>query len=216
MLLASLLGEITCIPETHSARDAITVRQAIGRLRPLRDGEIDSSDPLHRASKLSEQNKRRIVATPKNGGGAKSWPPALVPKCYKRKSGHSFMATVYGRMRWDQPAPTMTTHCITLGTGRFGHPSQNRAISLREAARFQSFPDYYEFEDPRKIRTTRVAKQIGNAVPVLLGRVIAKSIRKHINSRMARPHITTPIRAADTDPRASSHIRLISAPANTH
>ena len=94
-------------------------------------------------------------------------------------------------MRRDQPAPAMTTHCVTLGTGRFGHPSQNRAISLREAARFQSFPDYYEFEEPQKIRTTHVAKQIGNAVPVLLGRVIAQSIRRHINSHAANvaPHI---------------------------
>jgi DNA (cytosine-5)-methyltransferase 1 len=186
VLLASLLGEIKCIPETHSSQTAVTVGQAIGRLPPLRDGEVDASDPLHRASKLSDQNKRRIAATPENGGGAKNWPAALFPKCYKRKSGHSFMATVYGRMRWDQPAPTMTTHCVTLGTGRFGHPTQNRAISLREAARFQSFPDYYEFEDPQKIRTTHVAKQIGNAVPVLLGRVIAKSIRRHINSCTTR------------------------------
>ena len=97
-------------------------------------------------------------------------------------------------MRRDQPAPTMTTHCVTLGTGRFGHPSQNRAISLREAARFQSFPDYYEFEEPQKIRTTHVAKQIGNAVPVLLGRVIAQSIRRHINSHAARRRATSPVR----------------------
>lgn len=194
VLMASLLGEIECIPETHSEQNVVTVGQAIRRLRPLRDGEIDPCDPLHRASKLSTQNKQRILATPKNGGGAKNWPTALFPKCYKRKSGRSFMATVYGRMRWDQPAPTMTTHCVTLGTGRFGHPTQNRAISLREAARFQSFPDYYEFEEPQKIRTTHVAKQIGNAVPVLLGRVIAKSIIRHINSLRARPGDTHPIR----------------------
>jgi DNA (cytosine-5)-methyltransferase 1 len=194
VLLASLLGKIECIPETHSEQNVVTVAHAIRRLRPLRDGEMDPSDPLHRASKLSARNKRRIVATPKNGGSAKNWPVALFPQCYRRKSGRSFMATVYGRMRWDQPAPTMTTHCVTLGTGRFGHPTQNRAISLREAARFQSFPDYYEFEDSQKIRTTRVAKQIGNAVPVLLGRVIAKSIKTHISSLRARPSLTSPVR----------------------
>jgi DNA (cytosine-5)-methyltransferase 1 len=186
VLLSSLLGEIECIPETHSEQNLVTVRHTICRLRPLGDGERDRHDPLHRASKLSTQNKLRILATPKNGGSAKNWPAALFPRCYKRKSGRSFMATVYGRMRWDQPAPTMTTHCVTLGTGRFGHPAQNRAISLREAARFQSFPDYYEFEDPQKIRTTQVAKQIGNAVPVLLGRVIAKSIRRHISSQITK------------------------------
>lgn len=180
VLLASLLGEISLIPETHDEKNLVTVRRAIARLRSLRNGEIDPADPLHRASKLSDLNEKRIAATPKNGGSAKDWTRDLMPECYKRKTGRSFMASVYGRMRWDEPAPTMTTHCVTLGTGRFGHPTQNRAISLREAAVFQSFPDYYEFEEPRNICTTKVAKHIGNAVPVLLGRVIAKSIKKHI------------------------------------
>jgi DNA (cytosine-5)-methyltransferase 1 len=180
ILLASLLGEIECVPETHGPKDPNTVRQAIRSLRPIRDGETDCSDLLHRASRLSGQNKLRIIATPKNGGSAKHWPATLFPRCYKRKSGRSYMATVYGRMKWDEPSPTMTTHCITLGTGRFGHPTQNRAISLREAARLQTFPDYYQFEEPQKIRMRHVAKQIGNAVPVLFGRAIAKSIRKHI------------------------------------
>jgi DNA (cytosine-5)-methyltransferase 1 len=195
VLLASLLGEIECIPETHNEQNLVTVAQAIRRLPPLRDGGIHPTDPLHRASKLSLQNKRRIVATPKNGGSAKNWPKALFPSCYKRRSGRSFMATVYGRMKWDQPAPTMTTHCVTLGTGRFGHPTQNRAISLREAARFQSIPDYYEFEDPQKIRTTQVAKQIGNAVPVLLGRVIAKSIKRHIDRHLKKGRTTARVLA---------------------
>ena len=180
VLLASLLGQIDCVPETHGRQNAVTVSHAIRHLRPLRAGEVDPVDPLHRASQLSKLNKQRISATPKNGGSAKSWPRDLIPKCYRRKSGRSYMTTVYGRMRWDQPAPTMTTHCVTLGTGRFGHPTQNRAISLREAARFQSFPDYYEFEDRQKIRMTQVAKQIGNAVPVSLGRIIAKSIMEHL------------------------------------
>ncbi|HXN53151.1 MAG TPA: DNA cytosine methyltransferase [Candidatus Acidoferrum sp.] len=180
VMLASRLGEISLIKETHDEGNIVTVRQSIKRLRPIRDGQVDPADPLHRASKLSPLNKKRIAATPKNGGGAKHWTQNLIPKCYRRKSGQSFMASVYGRMRWDDPAPTMTTHCVTLGTGRFGHPTQNRAISLREAAAFQSFPDYYEFEEPERICTTRVAKQIGNAVPVLLGRVIARSIKKHL------------------------------------
>lgn len=180
VLLSSLFGPIECVPETHSCKNHVTVKDVIGRLPPLKNGATHPSDSLHRASRLSERNLLRIIATPKNGGSAKDWPAALVPKCYKRKSGRSYMSTVYGRMRWDQPAPTMTTHCITLGTGRFGHPTQNRAISLREAARFQSFPDYYEFEEPHKLRASRVAKQIGNAVPVELGRVIAKSIKKHV------------------------------------
>jgi DNA (cytosine-5)-methyltransferase 1 len=181
VLLASRLGEISLIPETHDKDNLVTVRDVIGKLRPIRDGQTDPNDPMHKASKLSDLNKRRIIATPKNGGNAKSWSKNLIPECYKKESGQTFMSSVYGRMRWDEPAPTMTTHCVSLGTGRYGHPTQNRAISLREAAIFQSFPNYYEFDEPDKISTTKIAKQIGNAVPVLLGRVIAKSIRQHID-----------------------------------
>src|SRR5206468_3148492 len=136
--------------------------------------------PLHRSSKLSSLNKRRIAATPKNGGSATSWKRGLIPECYRRESGKSYMVTVYGRMRWNDPAPTMTTHCTTLGTGRFGHPTQNRAISLREAARFQTFPDYYQFQDAGRLNSSIVAQHIGNAVPVRLGQVIAMSIKAHV------------------------------------
>ena len=180
VLLASLLGTISLVPETHNQDNLVTVRDVIAGLPRLRDGQIDSKDPFHRASKLSDLNKKRIKATPKNGGNAKSWNKRLIPDCYKRKSGYTFMSSVYGRMRWDDPAPTMTTHCVNLGTGRYGHPTQNRAISLREAAIFQTFPKYYRFSKTQEISITRISKQIGNAVPVLLGRVIAKSIKKHI------------------------------------
>jgi DNA (cytosine-5)-methyltransferase 1 len=180
VLLASLLGDISLISETHDEASFRTVRDAIGGLRRIKDGQTDPKDPLHRASRLSPLNKKRIAATPKNGGSAKDWRKKLIPKCYKRKSGRSYMASVYGRMRWDDPAPTMTTQCTTLGTGRNGHPNQNRAISLREAAIFQTFPRRYKFEDPDQISSTRIAKQIGNAVPVLLGRAIARSIKRHI------------------------------------
>jgi DNA (cytosine-5)-methyltransferase 1 len=180
VLLASKLGEIGLIPETHPGDTVVTVREAIKSLPRLKDGGINKKDPLHRSSKLSELNKKRIAATPKNGGSAKSWSRELVPKCYRRKSGKSYMVTVYGRMRWDDPAPTMTTHCTTLGTGRFGHPTQNRAISLREAARFQTFPDTYMFSEEGEIAITQTAKHIGNAVPVLLGRAIGRSIKRHV------------------------------------
>jgi len=180
VLLASRLGDISLIPATHSAGNLKTVRHAIKSLPRLKDGAINSKDPLHRTSALSDLNKKRIAATPKDGGSAKSWTRDLVPKCYRKKTGKSYMATVYGRMRWDDPAPTMTTHCTTLGTGRFGHPTQNRAISLREAAIFQSFPKNYVFAEDVSIPITRTAKHIGNAVPVLLGRAIAKSLKLHL------------------------------------
>ena len=181
ILLASRLGQdISAIPETHAAEDVVTVREAIGGLPRLSDGEVDGNDPLHRASKLDGINRKRIAATPRNGGSATSWPRHLMPKCYRRKSGKSYMVSVYGRMRWGGPASTITTQFMTLGTGRFGHPSQNRAISLREAAKFQTFPDYYEFAPNNEVPIKHIARHIGNAVPVLLGRAIGKSIKEHI------------------------------------
>lgn len=185
VLLASKFGEINLISETHSEETVVTVRDTIKSLPPLRDGAVNAIDPLHRASKLSPLNKKRIAATPKNGGSATSWSRTLIPNCYKRQSGKSYMVTVYGRMRWNDPAPTMTTHCTTLGTGRFGHPTQNRAISLREAARFQTFPDNYVFHDEGRLNITKTARHIGNAVPVLLARAIGKSIKHHLRLQQA-------------------------------
>lgn len=185
VLLASRLGTIKLVNETHGDDDLVTVRQAISGLPPLEEGAVDSNDPLHRSSRLSELNKRRVKATPVDGGSAKSWPTDLIPNCYRRASGKSYMSTVYGRMRWDSPAPTMTTHCTTLGTGRFGHPEQDRAISLREAARIQSFPDYFEFCSDGDVPIRDTARHIGNAVPVLLGRVIGKSVKQHIRQHIA-------------------------------
>jgi len=86
-------------------------------------------------------------------------------------------------MEWDQPSPTITTQCFGFGNGRFGHPDQDRAISLREAALLQTFPANYEFASPNElISIDRIGKLIGNAVPVLLGKVIAESILQHIQS----------------------------------
>jgi hypothetical protein len=86
-------------------------------------------------------------------------------------------------MHWDEPAPTLTTHCTGIGNGRFGHPEQNRAISLREAALLQTFPRRYKFLSPREtVINKTLSRQIGNAVPVRLGQIIARSIRKHLES----------------------------------
>ncbi len=181
VLLASKLGNIELIKRTHKDKK-ITVRDVISTLEPIRDGEISATDPLHRARKLSSLNLRRIKATPHDGGNSDSWSKDLVLECHRKKSGMTYSSTVYGRMSWDKPAPTMTTQCIGLGNGRFGHPEQDRAISLREAAVFQTFPENYEFSDPQNpIITGHIAKFIGNAVPVRLGSVIGKSIKKHLS-----------------------------------
>lgn len=86
-------------------------------------------------------------------------------------------------MKWDKPAPTMTTQCYGFGNGRFGHPEQNRAVSLREAAILQSFPPDYSFTHPDdEVRFKVMGRLIGNAVPVDLGRAIGRSINEHLKS----------------------------------
>lgn len=182
VLLASRIGEIRLLPPTH-AKKKVTVRDVIGYLEPISDGESSSKDPLHKASKLSPLNKKRIESTPKDGGDSRAWDEKLLPDCYKKESGKSYRNTVYGRMKWDQPGSTMTTHCTGLGNGRFGHPEQNRAISLREAALLQTFPVNYEFTSKEKgVPVKQVSRFIGNAVPVKLSSIIAQSIRAHIEN----------------------------------
>ncbi|MCD8185333.1 MAG: DNA cytosine methyltransferase, partial [Rikenellaceae bacterium] len=179
VLLASRLGEISLIKPTHSKDKYKTVRDVIGSLPPIEAGEICSKDKLHRSRSLSELNMKRMKATP-YGGGWKDWPEELHLECHKKDSGKSF-GSVYGRMKWEEPAPTMTTLCTGIGNGRFGHPEQNRAISLREAALFQTFPKKYKFFAPSEpICLTKASRYIGNAVPPTLDKVTADSIVMHL------------------------------------
>lgn len=179
VLLASKLGAIDLIPPTHNKKSYVTVRDAIGHLPTLEAGQTDPRDPLHRAKRLSTINLLRIKNTP-YGGGWKDWPKELLLDCHKTVAGKSF-GSVYGRMIWEAPAPTMTTLCTGLGNGRFGHPSQNRAISIREAALLQTFPkSYCFFPDETTISITKASRYIGNAVPPKLGEVIAESILQHL------------------------------------
>lgn len=180
VLIASKFGPINLIPKSHDSKNFVTVHEAIGDLPPINDGEFHQRDRLHFARKLSAKNKKRIKNTP-YGGGWKDWPENLMLECHKKDSGKSY-SSIYGRMKWEEPSPTITTHCIGYGNGRFGHPEQDRAISLREASILQSFPkDYAFFPEDELPATVRIAKQIGNAVPVKLGEVIAKSIKKHLS-----------------------------------
>lgn len=180
VLLASKHGEINLIPPTHLNKKK-TVRDTIANLEVITDGQISDKDPLHRARQLSPLNKKRIKATPKDGGNSRSWSDDLVLECHKKDTGNSYRGTVYGRMSWDEPSPTMTTQCTGIGNGRYGHPEQDRAITLREAALFQTFPKSYKFIAPdQPITTSKLARFIGNAVPVRAGEVIAKSIERHI------------------------------------
>ena len=153
----------------------LTVKDAIAHLPPIEAGTKHPEDPLHTSSSLSELNMRRMKAA-KPGGTWRDWPEDLRAACHRRASGKTYPG-VYARMTWGEPAPTMTTQCFGFGNGRFGHPEQDRAISLREAAILQSFPPEYEFLPlGQKPNMKEVGRWIGNAVPVELGRAIGKTI----------------------------------------
>ena len=180
VLMASRLGKIVVPPPKKNVR-VKTVREIIGGLPPIKAGGHDTRDRLHFCASLSALNLKRIkVSDP--GGTWKSWPSELVAKCHKRKAGRSFRG-VYGRMEWDKPAPTMTTEFFGFGHGRFGHPDQDRAISIREGAMFQGFPRWYQFYSAKeKPNIAILGKMIGNAVPVKLGEAIGKAFLRHVGS----------------------------------
>ena len=174
-------GKVELLDPTHTPDKYKKVKDVIWGLEPLEAGETSRNDPYHKAAGLSELNLRRIKAS-KQGGTWRDWPDELVAQCHKQESGNSY-SSIYGRMKWNAPSPTITTQCNGFGNGRFGHPEQDRAISLREAARLQTFPDNYEFvrpDEPHSITT--ISRFIGNAVPVKLARVIARSIKPHLQN----------------------------------
>ena len=199
VLIASILGDVAPLPKTHVSpaagsgnsrqmhlsvsKDGLkpypTVEQAIGALPTIADGQVFDKDPLHRAWKLSAVNRERMKQS-LPGGTWLDWEPDLRAPCHRKPSGQTYKS-VYARMEWNKPAPTITTQFYNFGTGRFGHPEQDRALSLREGALLQTFPQEYDFIDPSlSISFTRLGIHIGNAIPVQLATVIGHSIRKHI------------------------------------
>jgi DNA (cytosine-5)-methyltransferase 1 len=186
VLVASKLGPIQVPRGRYSRRLWKTVRDVIEDLTALGSGEHDPTDRLHTAARLSPTNLKRVRATPEDGGTHAAWPEKLRLACHKRETGARY-GSIYGRMWWDKPAPTMTTLCNGIGNGRFGHPEQDRAITLREAALIQSFPPNYEFW-PRDsaLKIKAIARMVGNAVPPSLGRAIGSALLKHVRVHHAR------------------------------
>ena len=150
-----------------------TVRNAIERFPPIVAGGTNEDYFNHQASSLSALNTQRIENTPHDGGSRTDWSANLILNCHN--NGYKGHTDVYGRMRWDSVSPTLTSKCFSISNGRFAHPEQNRAISLREAAALQSFPDNYQFFGS----VQEIGKQIGNAVPVLLAQHIGEYILAH-------------------------------------
>ncbi len=176
LLIGSLHGAIRIPDETHGPGTPnvryTTVRDWISHLPAIRAGEEHKEVLNHQAANLSERNLDRIKATPE-GGGERDWPEYLRLECHKGFTGYT---DVYGRMTWDSPASGLTTRCISYSNGRFGHPEQDRAISIREAACLQTFPEDFMFNGSM----VSMARQIGNAVPVHLAKVIGQHFIEHL------------------------------------
>lgn len=182
ILLASRLGPISLPPETHGPGTGnpvySTVWDRISRFPPIAAGETHPAIANHRAAQLSERNLERIRATP-FGGGRFDWPERLMLECHLGDyNGHT---DVYGRMHKDRPASGLTTRCISLSNGRFGHPEQDRAISVREAASIQTFADDFVFFGS----LNSMARQIGNAVPVLIAQLFGEHFVTHFQLHQA-------------------------------
>ena len=160
------------IPLTPEGRRC-TVRQAISGLPLLSSGEADPEDPHHAARSHSALALRRLAAIPRNGGSRSALPESLALACHKQPNCYP---DVYGRMSWDNVAPTLTTGCTDVTRGRFAHPEADRAITPREAALIQTFPPRYRFAG----NLGAVASQIGNALPFALLRALIPAFREAI------------------------------------
>lgn len=172
VLIATRLKKKINLPRENQD-DVRTVFQTIGdynTFQPIQAGHIDQTEFIHSSAGLEEINMRRITNTPHNGGDRSNWPIELIPGCYDNHEGHT---DVYGRMHWEKPSPTITTRFNSYSNGRYGHPEQDRAISLREGASLQSFPVDYIFHSESQ---GTIAKMIGNAVPPLLAKAIGTSL----------------------------------------
>ena len=177
ILIASRFGNISFPQKTHGPGTTnpkySTPREWMDGFRPVKAGETDESDRNHQAGNLSELNLQRLKATPV-GGNRLNWPKKLELVCHT--NGYRGHTDVYGRIKWDEPSNCLTTKCVSISNGRFGHPEQDRAITPREAACLQTFPRDFIFEGGVSI----AGRQIGNAVPVLLAKKFGENFNNHL------------------------------------
>lgn len=181
LLVAKRTTGAVTLPPSHPA-SSLTVADFIGEkhgFKRIAAGHRDDSDFQHSACGLSSQNLARIRATPKSGGDRSAWKDnrTLQLRAYRGKD-HIFR-DVYGRMYWDRPAPTITTRFNSLSNGRFGHPDEDRALSIREGATLQTFPRHFYFHGTN---LSQLARQIGNAVPPELAHRIGHHLLELANN----------------------------------
>jgi DNA (cytosine-5)-methyltransferase 1 len=171
------------------ASKKITVRNAIGHLPPPpSDGSDHAKIVHHRSDRLSDLNKRRLAALPE-GKGRDHLPAELLAECHKRSSDVIGHRNVYGRMAWDEVAPTITARFDSFTRGLFGHPEQVRSVSLREGALLQTFPQDFIFSGTK----VEIARQIGNAVPVKLAEAVGRQIIAYHIAKMKRHELSDAI-----------------------
>lgn len=179
MLLASRFGPITVPTGDVPAESYATVRATIGKLPAITSGGVSKADPLHCARQLSPINLKRIRAS-QPGGTWLDWPENLRAPCHRKASGQTFK-NVYARMEWDKPSPTITTLFHNFGTGRFGHPDQDRPLSLREAAMLQGFPKGYALvRSGQSVSFDHLGRLIGNAVPPPMASALGAAVVAHV------------------------------------
>ena len=169
LVLIAMRGINPTIPERVCGRGLLpfaTVREAIAHLPPIEAGQSHPHIPNHVAVSVSPLNLERLKHTPHDGGDRRTWPRRLWLDCHR--NGYHGHSDVYGRMAWDAPSPALTGRCRSISNGRYGHPEQDRAISLREAAALQTFDDDYVFYGSKG----HIALQIGNAVPIRLAEML--------------------------------------------
>ena len=159
------------LAEAEGLQSWVTVEDRIADLPRLKSGEKDRAIPLHEATDHGENVLKIIRNVPKDGGSRRDLPKSLWLPCHKNLSGKG-AESVYGRMTWSKPSPTITSRCVVAACGRFIHPDQDRAITPREAARLQSFDDDCNFEGTKE----SITWQIGNAMPPTLATAIGKAV----------------------------------------
>lgn len=178
VIVGSLTGDLRIPAPVLSPERARTVREAIAHLPAIAAGQIDSGDPWHRAPAHIERILDKIRKIPPDGGDRRALSGNDQLACHLDVDAGQTpgFTDVYGRLRWDTPAVTITAKSSTPSCGRFIHPEQHRNISVREAALLQTFPHNFVFAGP----FVHQYRQIGEAVPPLFARHIAMAVLTHL------------------------------------
>jgi len=177
-----ILPEFSFLSASSPERRPRTVREAIGDLpAPPADFVPMAGDPLHRRIRLSARNLERLRLIPP-GGGFENLPIEMRVECHKSGAARIGHRSVYGRLAPDKPAATITARFDSFTRGKFGHPWDERNITLREGARLQGFPDSHEFYGTQE----EIAAQIGNAVPPPLAYHFGQALKRFLEGSGSR------------------------------